>query len=227
MHLPISKCLLNVHTPSCKQKYHQQLDSQKTYAVRHGYRYDSVSLPKEDPGQAKWHKIECLSERLDAYDAVLLLDADCHVREDAPDICSEISEGKLIYMTRGHSGRFNSGVILTLGADESKRFFQEVLASRGRPLAPEDFVSSEGENGHIIALARDPLFSGFIQELDYKWNNNRFPDKVDYIRHFSGGPMKEYFRARAIPVRHLTLSTLSKIEWRGISDQLRALFGKR
>jgi hypothetical protein len=227
MHLPISKCLLNVHTPSYKKTYRQQLDSQKAYAVRHGYLYDSVSLPEDDPGQAKWHKIACLAERLEAYDAVLMLDADCHVREDAPDVCGEIVEGKVIYMARGHSGRFNSGVILALRADKSKRFFQEVLASRGSPVPPQDLVTSEGENSHIIVLARDPLFSGLIQELDYRWNNNRFPDRVDYIRHFSGGPMKKHFRGGVTPDGHLTPGAVSKTERKGVGERLRALFGKR
>jgi len=118
----------------------------------------------------------------------------------------------MIYMARGPSGRFNSGVIFTLSADESKRFFQEVLASRYKIIQIESFVSSEGENGHIIELSKDPAFTGIIQELDYKWNNNTFPYAPDYIRHFTAALKKEQFGTQKL-LRELLMMSKKILGW--------------
>lgn len=188
------KCILNIHTPKYRDVFREEMNSHEDYAFRHGYRYVSVGLGQEDAGLAKWRKLEILLELLENNDAVLLLDVDCLVRKDAPDICREVVDGKYVYMTRGHSGRWNSGVIFALSAESSQSFFREVLATRNEAIRLENFVSAEGENGHVIQAAQDPRFSSIIQELDYVWNNNRFPGKMDYIRHYGGGPMREFWK---------------------------------
>lgn len=190
----MNKGLLTVLTPSYEQVYVRELASQRDYAARHGYRRHVDRLLKEDAAQAKWRKVEALLEMLDRHEVVLLLDADCIVGEDAPDICQELRPGKSVYMARGHSGRYNSGVILAKGDEDSRRFFRAVLASKDARPRLENFVSEEGENGHVIEAASNPLLAERVHELSYRWNNNRYIDRSDYIRHFSGGPMKEHRR---------------------------------
>lgn len=186
------KCLIHVFTPLYGKRFQRELRSQRAYARRHGYVLRPEPLAAEEPGRAKWRKVASMRNALARFDAVLLLDADCWVAPEAPDICSQIRTGKCLYMARGPSGRFNSGVILALRSAVSREFFGEALAVRKKALRPEHQVSPEGENGHIIMLAQRPKYREHIAILPRRWNNNTYPYRGGYIKHYSGRRRKPF-----------------------------------
>lgn len=186
-----SKCLLSVSTPDYLRMYDREIQSQRAYAQKYDLRFSPVNPGHVRPGEAKWQKLKQLHTHLLEYDVVLLLDTDCLVREHAPDICAELVEGKWVYMARGVSNRFNSGVMLLVRHQQSIDFVQAILMSRGQRLQPKNIVSAEGENGHVIEMAEHPRFAGIVHELSYRWNNNQYLTQPEYIRHYSG-PMKKW-----------------------------------
>lgn len=188
-----TKCMINISTPSYAEKYKRELQSQKAYAAKYGYDFYHININQENPGTAKWSKVENMIHFLDRYYIVLLLDSDCYVRPNAPDIISQIEHGKTIYMAKGYSGRFNSGVILAVSSVLSREYFRKVLSSRNNTVSAQSFVNKTGENGHIIEISNHPKYHHIFKQLSFIWNNNKFPQRADFIRHYSSGPMKAIY----------------------------------
>ena len=67
--------------------------------------------------------------------------------------------------------------------------FKTILANALSPVPPEDNVGW-GENGHVIHYVK--TFPG-LKILGTEWNNNQNPALRDYIRHYSAGPMRQYY----------------------------------
>lgn len=186
-----SLVVLNVHTPRYRRLFRHALSSQRAYAEKFGYSYRSEALRREDAATAKWRKLELVEQLLETHGSVLLLDADCFVLRSAPDVRSELVPGKDIYMARGRSGRYNSGVMLVRATDPGMEFVQRIV--RGRftmEIEAENRVSAAGENGHVIQLSKSPDFAPLIAELDVRWNENKDEGKQAYILHLVTGPLR-------------------------------------
>lgn len=170
--------------------YRDHLASQKAYAERIGANYQVVTKPliSRSGVECCWYKLYLLVQAIQSgYKHVLFLDADCFVQPDCPDIREQCVDKNSIYMAKGYSQRFNSGVILAKGDSQALGFFNMVLASRDNTLLKKDSVGW-GENGYIIACARGCQFIG---ALSNKWNNTCDVELNDYIRHENFGPLRQ------------------------------------
>lgn len=170
--------------------YKEYLTSQKRYAQKLGADYEVVTKPGITllARECCWLKLYLMRRALEAgYQWVLFLDADCHVRDSAPDIRQVHKPGKSIYMANGFSGRHNSGVILLSNHADSKVFLDTVLVNKDIELPDCDQVGW-GENGHVIHFARhNPM----VETISHRWNNTWENNNNDYIRHTNCGPLRQ------------------------------------
>ncbi len=169
-------------------RYDDYVRSQQEYAKRNGYAYLVVTEPswKYGASEASWLKIAVMNDALaDGYDRVAYIDCDAEVLPFAPPIDSVFgidSRGD-VFMARGHSGRFNAGVIFVRNSLLSRRFFEAIWNNIGTPLDPADDVGW-GENSHVIQAARR---MGCVTEMPSSWNNTAWPpSRSEFIRHHTG-----------------------------------------
>jgi hypothetical protein len=169
-------------------KYFEYVESQRKYSDRHAYTYLAITEPSGlyGPSEAAWLKVRVAAGALTAgYDRVLCLDCDAEVFSNAPslDLTMNRNRWAYIHMTRGHSGRYNSGVIMVRNGYPARGFFAELWRRIGTPLAQSDDVGW-GENGHVIQLSKEV---DCIAELPRSWNNTYLPlPDPEYIRHHTG-----------------------------------------
>ncbi|WP_372880109.1 hypothetical protein [Psychromonas sp.] len=174
-------------------QYRKNIQSQRDYAARHGYRYVVVDRPLlTSLGlECAWLKIALMLEALQAnYDWVLFVDADAKIQPGAPRVETLATADKSVFIARGYSGRINSGVLIAQQSHSATSFFRDVLENMEKPLPECDSVGW-GENGHIIHYAHH---KAFIKVISSRWNNNSDPHMQDYIRHFSAGPLRALFQ---------------------------------
>jgi hypothetical protein len=170
------------------EKYKDFVTSQRRYAERNGYVYLVVTRPSEKygPSEAAWLKIAVMNDALSAgYQRVAFIDCDAEVRSSAPSLeaAFDIDPHAYVYMARGNTGRFNSGVQIVRNGEPSRAFFREVWRRMGTPIDPGDDVGW-GENGHIIQLSHEVEF---LAELPRCWNNMQLPPPTpEFVRHHTG-----------------------------------------
>ena len=168
--------------------YSDYIKSHKRYASNHGYHYEVISKPYYTSlgKECAWLKISLLLRALNTgFDAVMFVDADAYIKSTAPPIDTLFEKNKSIYMAKGYSGRFNSGVIILQNATQSKNWLRQLLANCNKAAKNDDI--GWGENGQVIAHS---INNQFVKTIDSKWNNNYKPELDDYIRHFSAGPLR-------------------------------------
>jgi hypothetical protein len=182
--------VLTVATPDYVDRWRFCIESQKAYCARHGYEYQlhSAALPGLN---AKWAKIQYTIDALQRDAAVMLIDADAEITSDAPPfetLLAERPHSDILYAL-GVSGRLNSGVlVLRPGAGSvATQFLQTCLDERDIPVAPENFVTAEGENGRLIELiAREP-FASRAKVIDRAWNcTSPGCYAAAHVRHYTG-----------------------------------------
>jgi FkbM family methyltransferase len=105
---------------------------------------------------------------------LLLIDADAEFSPAAPAFGSVLSEhpNADILFVNGISGRPNSGVMIMRGGAGSAAtaLMETCLANRETPVPKEDFVTAEGENGHILHFLKQPRFAERAAALPLAWN---------------------------------------------------------
>ncbi|GAA4105019.1 hypothetical protein [Zhongshania borealis] len=173
-------------------RYRRLLRTQKQYADRHGYTHVVIDRPLFSMlgNETAWLKLSVALRALESgYQRVFYIDADAEVRETTPALEAIVEADKSIYAARGYSDRINSGVLLFVNTPASRAFLDKVIDNIDTPLPLEDDVGW-GENGHIIHFLRN---EAAFCELPASWNNNHSPDLNDYIRHYSAGPLREYY----------------------------------
>lgn len=196
--------------------YRNNFETHQCYARMHGYHYVCVQKPSYTTlgMECAWLKVTLMIRALHkGYHWVVFLDADTQVNSDTPPITALEAEDKSLYVARGYSGRFNSGVLIVKNCHQVLRYFERVLAHAEMPLPSEDDVGW-GENGHLIYFSK---YRHFVHYLDQRWNNNAAPDLDDYIRHYSYGPLRELYRPGigdkiAYWVCHYKLALLKRLE---------------
>lgn len=181
------------------ERYERYVASQRSFAERNGYQYLVVTEPSGSYGasEAAWLKIAVINDALRAgFERVVFFDCDAEVLETAPPVAAamDVEPQAHIYLVRGHSGRFNSGVVMVRNGEPAQMFFKEIWARMGTPLSQADDVGW-GENGHVIQLSKEV---SCIAELPRSWNNTRLPPPdPEYVRHHTGPIRAEENRQRA------------------------------
>lgn len=169
--------------------YKDELRSHKQYAIKHGYAYEGINKPliSKLGVECCWLKLTLMKEALlSGYDGILFLDADTFVKDNCPALSTISKDKKLIYMSKGYSGRFNSGVIFIRNDPASIQWLNQIITARHNKVSDESDVGW-GENGHVIEYSNGVPF---IAELDKRWNNTSDPELNDYITHTNAGPMR-------------------------------------
>lgn len=170
-------------------RYKKHLKSHQDYAQRYNYHYQAVTRPFVCALgiECCWLKLTLMQSALQAgYKFVLFVDADAYVQESCPPIDEVLVQEKCLYMAKGYSNRFNSGVLLVRNCYDSRQWINKVINSRAKPVADENNVGW-GENSHIIELSEG---CHFIKELSIQWNNTYQPTLKDFIRHQNSGPLR-------------------------------------
>ena len=196
--------LLSVAVNGYALVFKDNLSSHARYAHRNGYTHCVVDRAgKIASSHAPWLKVVLTLEALRrGYDLVIAIDADCLIRDNAPEIACVLRSGKCLYMARGFSGRLNSGFFVAVNSAGCLQLLEEVVGNCEREVDDRDW----GENAHFDYFAAQ--YSG-LQELDARWNNNFRPGLNDYVRHFCGGSCVE--RQLRLPLwRLLVLKVLRK-----------------
>ena len=135
-----------------------------------------------------WLKLTLMQAALNAgYTYVIFLDADAYVQPRCPDIKTIETAGKYLYMAKGYSKRFNSGVMIAKNNEKVTQWLTQVINSRNDEVLPENDVGW-GENGHVIQHGQG---CHFIHEIPQKWNNTHDANLADYIRHQNCGPLRD------------------------------------
>lgn len=186
--------------------YRNFINTHKVYANKVAARHIEVSRPLFSllGVECCWLKLYLLRLALQSgYQDVLILDADTWISEAAPDIRTMAHDNKYIYMARGYTNRFNSGVLWVRNHSHSIEFISDVIEHRLELIPAEDDVGW-GENGHIIHHAKN---SNIVFELPTCWNNTYDVNLVDYIRHFNHGPLRTHWHTK---LRHKILARISR-----------------
>ena len=186
--------------------YHQHLKTHQRYANRIGAEHLLVTKPfiSKLGVECCWLKLYLTVEAMQqGYQHILILDADAWVKSTAPDIRNEIVENKYIYMAKGYSERFNSGVMLVVNNKKSYEFLTNVINNRLMNIPSEDSVGW-GENGHIIHFAKR---TNIVHELPIEWNNTVSTNIKDYICHQNHGPLRRSLTKRIL---HKYLAKISR-----------------
>lgn len=173
--------------------YARNVRTQKVYASAHGYDYVFVEKPALTRllMECAWLKIPLMLSALAAGRPwVLFVDCDIEVKHGTPAMETLFEEDKDLYMANGFSGRLNSGMILARNRPGVVSLLRTTLNDALKPIPPEDDVGW-GENGHIIHYAKN--YSG-LKLLPTEWNNNQNPELADYFRHYSAGPMRQFYQ---------------------------------
>jgi hypothetical protein len=189
--------VLTIATGDYAEKWRFCIDSQRTYCRRHGYDHH-VLTSIEDGLHPKWAKLSAAVRLLEKGTDVLLIDADAEIAETCPPLTDLLADDKSdIFYVLGKTGRPNSGVLLLRGGSESAAlaFLTECLARRSEPVPAEDFVTADGENGHVIWLLKSPDHSRRSRILDEAWNcSNPGQAAHAYIRHYTN-PLRAWHAA--------------------------------
>jgi hypothetical protein len=172
--------------------YSNNLSNQFFYAKNNGYSYVAVTKPALTlmAMECAWLKISLIANALRAgYETVMYIDADADIKLSTPPLQTLIEPNKYLYMAHGYSGRFNSGVIIAKNHPDLIEWLEVLIANSERQIPSEDSVGW-GENGHVIHYAKN---LSFIRRLSTEWNNNCNPNLNDYIRHYSMGPLRNFY----------------------------------
>jgi len=173
-------------------RYHKYLKSHLAFANKFGYQYQAVTKPflSQLGIECCWLKLTLMHTALLAgYKYVIFLDADAFVQENCPDIKTIIEEDKYLYMAKGYSKRFNSGVMIVKNNPLIREWVSNIINNRAVTIEPKNDVGW-GENSHIIQYSHG---CNFVKELPTQWNNTYDIYLNDFIRHQNFGPLRSGF----------------------------------
>lgn len=169
--------------------YNKELNSHKRYANKYNYDYQAVTRPHFSSMGVEccWLKLTLMRTALLAgYQRVMFIDADAMVKQNCPRVETLFINNKYIYMAKGYSKRFNSGVLIVRKNKQVIDWLTRVIDSRMLNITNKNSVGW-GENGHIIELSQN---CPFICEIDQKWNNTYNRNMTDFIHHKNSGPLR-------------------------------------
>lgn len=180
------------------EKYKPCISSQMIYCRKHGYTYKLIQGSQESRNW-KRAKIDELENLLNTTEEdVCLIDGDCLIKDRTPAI-DFLNKKKSIFYVNGKSGRLNSGFVYFKNNQHSKDFIKELKEKLklSIPRGKGYFVTTEGENGHIIWLQDEWTQAGrnVFQQISFEWNcaSPVFKERA-YILHFTGPLKKEIYK---------------------------------
>lgn len=183
-----SLVLITIATSDYASKWNFCIQSQTAYANANGYQQKVINSvgPKLHP---KWAKLDVALQFL-ATSNVMLLDADAEITNLCPPANQIFAQypSKDIFYVKGNSGRPNSGVLLLRGGTNrlAFAFVKHCIRHRREGVPPQDFVSPEGENGHVIWSLRLERFRARAHELPTTWNCSKPAcAPTAFIRHYT------------------------------------------
>ena len=176
------------------------IDSHRKYCKKNNYEYVLISGDKNSRNWKRSKVDELIDLLYNFNDDVLLIDADCFIKENTPEFLNFLTN-KSIYFVKGKSKRLNSGFLYFKNNDKSKKFLLD-LKERLKTAIPKGrgyFVTKEGENGHIIWLKADYEMQGkhIFQEISFHWNCSlpKLEDKA-HVLHFTNDLRKRIHKYR-------------------------------
>lgn len=175
--------IFSVATSGYQYVWADLLETQRRYADRIGAAYLVLSGHHGITArEAAWSKIT-ITHRFLTRGAgwVAFFDADCEVREDAPDFRSLAIEGKHLYMSNGASGRLNSGVFFCRRDAAMIELFDTLLNESHKALPPDQRTAYE--NGHVILHATN---HPGLEKIDRVWNNTVSDSRENHVVHYTG-----------------------------------------
>lgn len=191
--------VLSIATPDYACQWRFCIDSQKTYCSRNQFEHRVID-PTRSKLHPKWTKLELAIDQLTRGNDVLLIDADAEISKTCPPFTRILSDHPHhdIFFVRGISGRPNSGVMILRGGKDSiaVQFLNACLSSRLETVPPDDFVTAEGENGHVIWQLKKPAFAQSSHELELTWNCS-IPEQAEtaFVRHYTNR-LRHHMNAR-------------------------------
>lgn len=181
------------------ETYRPCIDSQNSFAQKFNYEYMLITGEK---GSRNWKrsKIDELEFLLESTtDDIVLIDGDCLIKDTCPAFSTFITDTKSIYYANGKSGRLNSGFLYFKNDDHSLAFVKELKEKLKLPVPKGKgfFVTSGGENGHIIWTKTnwEKEEKDVFQEISKLWNcsSQNLKNKA-YILHFTNDLRKEIYK---------------------------------
>lgn len=181
--------VLTVSTPNYSKEWRFCIDSQIKYSRRYNF-FSKVVDPIGIEGHAKWAKLILALEILKDGHDVLLIDADAEISHTCPSFIEILNEhiNYDIFIANGISGRPNSGVMILRGGTNSCaiKFLEQILKARNTAVPKEDFVTGEGENGHVIHFLKQEPYKSKYYELSQQWNCSLVSKARNaFIRHYT------------------------------------------
>jgi hypothetical protein len=191
----------SIATGGYKYLFKPLIRTQRQYAANCGYYYyclDKVPWAIT-PSIAAWLKVGLILKFMDlGYDNIFFVDADCSIAKSTPPIFDLVDlQHKPMWIARGKSNRYNSGVIAIANTDTTKDFIKKLLANGHIPVPSED--EAPYENGHFIHYLKKNDTVGLLEHE--KWNNNSALNPYSYIQHYSGGNLRKYYNSSMAPRR--------------------------
>lgn len=196
----MTKILCVADNEYCK-KYKPCIDSQKKYTEKFNYEYVLISGKKESRNW-KRSKIDELITLLETTtDDVLLIDADCLIKDSCPELTAFVND-QSIYYANGKSGRLNSGFLYFKNNTNSLNFLYDLKEKLNFkvPRGKGYYVTKEGENGHVIWIKDEYEKSNklIFKEISKKWNCTSPALKAEaYVLHFTNDLKKEIYKYNA------------------------------
>jgi hypothetical protein len=184
-------CIIDVALNGYGGVYGDCVRSHESFARRHHYSLLRLAgrSYRVDWQDAAWSKLELIARALEhGHGWVALIDTDALLTRAAPPIETVEVDGCDIYAARGHSGRWNSGVLIVKNTDTARRTIDAICRSRDTPVPDDEFNGwrDPGENGHVISHLNQ--YAG-VAELPTDWNNMFEFDPSSYVIHLTG-PLK-------------------------------------
>jgi hypothetical protein len=181
--------IVSVATPDYARTWSFCIASHRAYCDAKGVQYRLFS-GLDQPLHPKWSKLQYTLDALVSAEGVMLLDADAEFSSTCPhfgDLLNEYPAADILY-ANGISGRLNSGVVVFRGGASSvaSDFLLRCLEQRTTPVQSANFVTAEGENGHLIQIMQEERFRTKSAILSRDWNCT-VPEGFDaaYIRHYT------------------------------------------
>jgi hypothetical protein len=165
--------IVSVATPDYARTWSFCIASHRAYCNARGIQYQLFS-GLDQPLHPKWSKLQYTLDALKTADGVMLLDADAEFAPDAPhfgELLKQYPEADILY-ANGVSGRLNSGVVIFRGGPSSvgPAYLLRCLEQRTTPVNAANFVTAEGENGHLIQVMQEERFQQKAAVLPRDWN---------------------------------------------------------
>jgi hypothetical protein len=165
--------IVTVATPDYARIWDFCIASHRAYCGAKGISYRLFS-GLDHPLHPKWSKLQYTLDELKSAEGVMLLDADAEFSPTCPhfgDLLNEHPTADILY-ANGHSGRLNSGVVVFRGGESSVAadYLLRCLEQRTKPVKSANFVTAEGENGHLIEIMQEERFRSKSAILSRDWN---------------------------------------------------------